>query len=94
MVTEDSRRRKRGVPPGHPADRVYNDLEYPDEYYRFLEDGEIPLPGRTSHETDEVPDLSPPDDLYWREPEQIWADDMWPWPEESGAPRNVKTDPS
>ncbi|HHY34054.1 MAG TPA: hypothetical protein GX510_00230 [Firmicutes bacterium] len=70
---------KKGIPPVRPHPETPYMQEYPDPYFDFLEDGEVPYPPPKAQEdkTQEYAEM----DLYWREPEGFWADDMWPWPE-------------
>jgi len=72
---------KKKVPPVPRDPGTPYMVEYPDMYFDFLEDGEIPVPNPEN--TDETKSEYSDDDLYWREPEQFWADDLWAWPQDA-----------
>lgn len=81
---------KKGIPPRSHPETPYMQ-EYPDPWFDFLENGEVPYPPPTAQE--EKTQQYPGDDLYWREPEDFWADDMWPWPEEREGKETGRTPP-
>lgn len=90
---KDRQKRRRSVPPSPRNEETPFDLRYPDPYFDFVDDGEIPYPVSRSPEED-VSENFTDDELYWREPEQLWADDMWPWPGQVDAEDTTGHDPS
>ncbi|MBE3520315.1 MAG: hypothetical protein IMW97_08535 [Firmicutes bacterium] len=84
---------RREIPPMRLHPETPYMREYPDPYFDFLDNGEVPYPiPRADKEQDRE---CQGDDLYWREPEGFWADDMWPWPEgkEREGKQRVSTPP-